>query len=763
MRSYRAPKRITVPGALPVGLAAVLVATSALAQGTGAPLPELTERNPVRVRLVANVDTAGRDEPFYIGAYFEIMSDWHIYWTFPGNTGQPTRVAFELDERHGMIAAPTFPAPKAYEVDNPEALSFGYGGSLLVPAETVVYDSEAATVEIRAAVSWLACKHLCVKGKAKPELRLPVADQAKPSEWKARFERTVARLPAPLDSERAWLESLVYEHGRYEARFVVTGFSEVVRFVPRWMFGGFCKIVDFGKERDAQGRFVARLSLVGESCLPGAGGVVIGRSAGAPAGGQPEVFAVHAYGPPDQEAAVEPDARVAVSGSESGPEPSTPAIPTPRASDSILLLLLFALLGGLLLNVMPCVIPVVVPKLLGVVRTAEKADDPAAKRRLLTISGIAYFAGVEATMMALGTTVVVLKHLGHEVGWGFQFQNPWFLAFMISLLVVLALGMLEVFSLKSSQHQDQMSWLAKLFYQDPVLGSFLTGLLVTFLGTPCTAPMLGPALGYAFTASSIEILAFLLTVGAGLALPFLLLGVWTGWTRILPRKVSERYDRAMRGLAFLLFATAVWLLSVLGDAYSATAAVNMIWFVTVLAFAGWLFGRLTGSTDPLRRRLIVLAPIAVAVILFGIWVLEFPDANQARAATLRSGIITWDAFSNARLAEVRAEGKTVFVDFTADWCMNCKANEKLVIEKEATKAILDELGVATLKADHTRFNPEIHTWLKRHHRAGVPMYLLFPACQPDEGAVLLPEILTSSLLHGALVQAGPSREGCETR
>ncbi|MBW2702176.1 MAG: hypothetical protein JRF33_15265, partial [Deltaproteobacteria bacterium] len=224
----------------------------------------------------------------------------------------------------------------------------------------------------------------------------------------------------------------------------------------------------------------------------------------------------------------------------------------PMEQKSLWMMLLFAFLGGLLLNVMPCVIPVVIPKMLHVVRTAQKVKDPGERRRILWSNSLAYAAGVIVTLLSLGAVVVALKQVGREVGWGFQFQNPWFLVFMVALLLVLGLGMLHVFPLQSAGHTDDLKNLRKMRRRSPLLESFLTGLLVTFLGTPCTAPMLGPALGYAFTASSGAIFLFLATVGLGLSTPFLLLGAWTGWTRILPKKVTERYDRIMRGMAFLL-------------------------------------------------------------------------------------------------------------------------------------------------------------------------------------------------------------------
>ena len=441
-------------------------------------------------------------------------------------------------------------------------------------------------------------------------------------------------------------------------------------------------------------------------------------------------------------------------------KPAVAGTPAAGERESLWLMLLFAFLGGLLLNVMPCVIPVVVPKLLSVVRTAQKAGDEE-RRQVLMSNGLAYAAGVITTMLTLGVTVVVLKLVGREVGWGFQFQNPWFLLFMISLMLVLGLGMLHVYPLKSPSHADQLKSIKKQRRRKPRWESFLTGLLVTFLGTPCTAPMLGPALGYAFTAGTVEILLLMATVGLGLSAPFLLLGVWTGWTRILPTRVSERYDRLMRGMAFLLFGTGVWLLGVLASAYGADAAQGAIWFLLALALGCWVFGLLTSDADAWGKRLARLAPLALVVALFGFWVLDFPSAaalSAAKTSAGEQGLIKWVPFTEQKVQALQRGGKTVFIDFTADWCMNCKANEKMVIETEATRALMDQLAVVPVKADNTRHDPVIQRWLKRYGRAGVPMYIVLPACGTIQQAEALPEILTPGILHQALKRAGASRK-----
>ncbi len=723
-----------------------------------------TDKDPVRATLISSVDTAGLNEELHVGVLLEMAPHWHIYWTSPGNTGTPTRVRFDTEKKYASVEPARFQVPETFDAKEIEFLSFGYSARTLVVASAMVAEQPpSGKTRVFAKVSWLACKKSCVMGKADLSLDLAVAAKPKPSRHADQFRKAVRGLPDPADAERAWLESLTYKQGKYHLRFRLAGFKAAQRFIPSLPTGGVCTIESYGIDKGPKGQLTARLTFAGDNCMPGVGGLVFGSPSSGEGGSHARVFRVDATGPAtESEATLDPTPPSTVKKAPAAETAKTAGTDAPaRERESLWLMLLFAFLGGLLLNVMPCVIPVVVPKMLSVVRTAQKADD-SERRRVLWSNSLAYTAGVVATMLALGVTVVVLKMVGREVGWGFQFQNPWFLAFMISLLLALGLGMLHVYPLKSPSHQDQLKTLKKKRRKKPRWESFLTGLLVTFLGTPCTAPMLGPALGYAFTASTVEILLLMFTVGLGLAAPFLLLGAWTGWTRILPTRVTDRYDKIMRGMAFLLFGTGVWLLGVLASAYGADAAMNLVWFLLALGLGCWIFGMLATEQDPWRKRLMRLAPLAAAVLLFGWWVMEFPEAGAAKgAAAGKVHLIKWVPFTEQRVAKLQREGKTVFIDFTADWCMNCKANERMVIETAPTKKLMDELAVVPVKADNTRHDPVIQKWLKRYNRAGVPMYIVLPPCGDIKRAQLLPEILTESVLHGALKKAGASRASCK--
>lgn len=406
---------------------------------------------------------------------------------------------------------------------------------------------------------------------------------------------------------------------------------------------------------------------------------------------------------------------------------------------------LYAFLGGLILNVMPCVIPVVIPKIGHLVRLGKKAKSGTEGKRVIFLNSLAYAAGVWATMLGLAVAIILLQQVGEKVGWGFQFQNLYFLIFMVSILFALGFGMLEVFSLKVETTDIQRD-IKKKRRKTPVLESFLTGLLVTFLGTPCTAPMLGPALGYALSQPPGIILLFFSAIALGLAFPFLVLGVWTGWTKPLPERFDNpTYNRGMRGMAFLLFATGVWLLYVIMNTYGALISLRVMIFLLLIAFGAWLLGLIAPAGVSLKRKIISYLSVVAVLFLSTIPLFSVDEKKET---------IDWVRFYPGVIKSLKNTRQPIFVDFTADWCANCKANENLFINTMKTKTLLEKLDYVAVQADFTKGSDAISNWLERFGRSGVPMYLVIPPCaEKNEDILLLPEILTDELLHTALKKA----------
>ncbi len=458
--------------------------------------------------------------------------------------------------------------------------------------------------------------------------------------------------------------------------------------------------------------------------------------------------------------------------------------------------LLLAFAGGLLLNVMPCVIPVIIPKLNHLVKTAVKYEDRRERHRLLLLNGLAYTAGILATMMAFAALIVALKTVGHEVGWGFQFQNPYFLAIMCGVLMLMSLGMLSVFPLQMVNHTDDLRELRATRKRGVVVESFMTGLLVTFLGTPCTAPLLGPAAGFAFLAGPGQIFAFFLALGIGFALPFLLLALLPGWSAHLGNfRVSEKGNTWSHGLAFFLLATMVWLIGVLGGTYGLDAVERMLWLLLIIAAAAWIYGvrcrhfetdaaarlehderevardltldarqqsakkadlRKACSAAIRKSRFLAGGVLTIIVLLCGMVLLRF-DGLETAGEVDNSGPVKWRKWSQPAVDAARASGKTVFVDATAKWCMNCRTNEKVVLDRHESADLFRANDVAPFKADFSRRDPDIAALIESHERVGVPVYLVYPPCSGDP--IILPEILTPDIVRNAIMEVGPSLKG----
>ncbi|NOZ85466.1 MAG: DUF255 domain-containing protein [Deltaproteobacteria bacterium] len=715
--------------------------------------------SPVKVELVTSVEKAQVGSQFRLGVLLKMDRGWHIYWTFPGNTGKPTRVSFEADRSCSAVEEPSYPAPEVYKGKSNDELSFVYNRQVLIWSDAVVFDKpESGKAEFRAKVEWLACRNSCVPGSADLALSLALGKHPAASKYKDLFEKAVEKTPRPLPLNTSLLENLEFKNGTLSMRVKVHGLSEVTRFVPTWLQSTACMISGYSINESGPNTYMLNVSLKGPDCLPWAGGVIETKRKAGKGGKEPVTAYYRAIAHTGGAGTETTGAETPLSKEErhvSSRAGTKKQGESPNSTKyGFWLFLLLAFLGGMILNIMPCVIPVVVPKLMHLVRTANRIQDPIDRKRHLFKNALAYTAGVMLTMLAIGGIVVILRSIGVEVGWGFQFQNPYFLVFMIALLLVLGLGMLEVFPLRAGKHAEGLRKLKSYRGKSPLLESLMTGLLVTFLGTPCTAPMLGPALGYAFTRGTFEILLLLAVVGFGLSFPFLVLGVWTGWTGILPKRVSKRYDRIMRGLSFLLFATGVWLVGVLADGFGIPAATRVLWLLLGLAFAAWIFGIWAREEEGWGKRLTKLLPLLVLVFLLGWYILDFSKQNDASRSFLSSSAgIEWTEFSEERLNALKGRNKPLFLDFTAEWCMNCKFNEKTVIETEHTRDMLKKLGFLAIKADNTRRSPVINKWLKRFGRAGVPMYLVYPPCASDGQAAVLPEILTRGILDNALKEA----------
>jgi thiol:disulfide interchange protein DsbD len=402
---------------------------------------------------------------------------------------------------------------------------------------------------------------------------------------------------------------------------------------------------------------------------------------------------------------------------------------------------------------MPCVLPVISLKILAFVNNAN--EDPSKIFRL----GIMFALGVLTSFLILAIAVITLQAAGERIGWGFQFQSPGFVAAITAVIFLFSLSLLGVFEI--NVHVGLWARGGGRAYVD----DFLNGMLATLLATPCTAPMLGPAVAFAFTQPPAGIIAIFMMVGMGLALPYLLLTANPKWLRFVPwpGPWMETFKHVM---GFVLMATMLWLLSVFGAQTGVQGLIRLLAFLMALGILAWMHGRFITLSSTSGARVAVWSITAIVLLLGYQRILRDAVASPPHESELvrptpslqegSSPEVTWAPFSKQALEQAVAEGNTVFLDFTAEWCWTCKVNEKTVLADAEVEDLFLRHGVVTLKGDWTRRDPEITDILKQHGRAGVPFYAVYPADNP-QSVIVLPELINKKLVLDSLRRAGRSR------
>lgn len=760
----------------------------------------------VVAELVAEKSAIVPGASAHIGLRLEHDPEWHTYWRNPGDSGLPTRIELELPA--GFTAGPIeWPAPKRLFI--PPLANYGYDGEVVLPLTlTVPAKLAGESVRIVAKASWLVCREVCVPGEATLALVLPIQRSGTPGEsrFAALFKAMRARTPTsavPVTvSESGGRLSLGFAGN---AGGAAVGYAE---FFP-YLEGVIANAAPQRLYRDDAGTLRLEVERAKDEVLPtipgapatarpvspqgplaAAEGVLIldGRpfevqpvaAAAVPATGK---LIATVPGSPASERDLGPDqglvARLlegAGLGGGASRANSAPGVPlgtgygtapaalspgaTPLATTTLALALLFALVGGVILNLMPCVFPVVGFKLLGF---AGHGAGPggvlgAGQRRRLRQGAIWFALGVLVSFWLLAGLLLALRSVGEAAGWGFQLQSPGFVAWMALLFLLVGLNFSGVFEFGGSLTRlgDVEAHLLEdePYARHRVLSSFGSGVLAVLVATPCSAPFMGSALGFTLSQPAPAALAVFTALGVGMALPYVLLGIFPGWLRLLP-KPGRWMETFKELLAFPMYATAAWLAWVLGRQTDIDAVFGLALGAVLVALAAWIFGRFVqlGSGGPPGARRALLTLVAVALLATGLWSAR-PVAEPAAGQGAGAGAIEWQPWSQAAVASGLESGHAVFVDFTADWCVSCKVNEKVVLDRAAVSAEFRRLGVKMLRADWTRTDPVITAELARHGRNGVPLYLLYipGEAQPR----VLPEILTVGVVMEALA-AVPAR------
>jgi thiol:disulfide interchange protein len=632
---------------------------------------------------------------------------WHTYWRNPGDSGLPTTLTWTLPEgwTAGEIA---WPYPSVHRLG--ELVNYGYDAQTLHLVSLTVPAGAEGEVTVKALAKWLVCSDICIPGQAELELTLPVSEIATADPlWSPRFLDTRAQLPQPepLDGTFQVADGEV----RLQVDAVELAGAKAVEF-----YAHANDLVNHGApQRVAFAGTVARFAQAQSAFFK------------PPADSVDGVIVVHAADTYAYTVVAVPG-EVATVAAPVAPAPA-PAVAASdaQAPPTLWLTLGFALLGGLILNLMPCVFPVLAIKAVSVLE-ARRGD--AAGERL---HALAYAGGVVLSCVAVAAAILLLREGGEQLGWGFQLQSPPFVALLAYVMLALGLSLSGLV-----QFGTRLMGVGQgLVEQGGYSGTFFTGVLAVVVASPCTAPFMGTALGFALTQPAPIALLVFATLGLGLALPFLLLGFFPALGAWLPTPGAwmETFKQFM---AFPLYLTVVWLLWVVGRQAGTDAMALALCGLVLLAFALWLW------SAPQRR--LARHALAVLVALAALGLLAHP-AIRAGAPAASTSMLEGEAWSEARVAELRAEGRIVFVNFTADWCITCKVNEKVVFTNAQVRRALADRKVAWLTADWTNPDPAIAAALARHGRSGVPLYLLYP---PQGEPEILPQILTPATVIEAV-------------
>ena len=667
------------------------------------PLAGMRKVGAAQLELVTDTAKVEAGKPFLAGVHFRIEPEWYIYWQNVGDIGLPTSVEWELPP--GFQAGPLqWPLPRTHEAPG-DFLNYVYEEEVVLFAEiTPPAALPAGPLAIKARVQWQMCNaEKCVPGDVTLELPLlagevRVADAALFAKWKALLPRAGSP-PFRVLWDRSKADA-------FALRLEELGREYRAEFFPLPPPGAKLDHPKLGEVAANGGRTITFLIAEGGAPkLPWRGVVAVQKAGGAREGWL-----------------------VAAEGGEIGAA-ETPAKP---AGDDLLWKLLAAFLGGLIMNVMPCVLPVIALKIFGFVNQA--GEEPQRVFRL----GLAFTGGVFAFFLGLALAVARLKS---AFNWGYQFQNPYLLAGLIALVFVFALNLLGVFEIALGG--GAASRLSELSGREGYGGAFLHGFFTTLLGTSCTAPFLAGSLSFATTQSVPVIFALFLAIAAGMSLPYCLLTARPAWLRYVP-KPGAWMERVKQAMGFLMLAVAVWLFTVLALRGEA-ATVGMSWCLLALGLACWLFGIVRESA---AARIAVMLLPAGAYFLFLHGKLDGADSGGGAERQWKIGSIEWVAYTEERLAEARQAGRAVFVDFTAEWCLNCKAYERLVLATEPVGAKFREKKVLALRADWTNTkDPVVTRALKSFGRVGVPLFVLH---RPGETEPLVLDAITSAALLAEL-------------
>jgi len=682
----------------------------------------------VKARLVSEMSAIAPGQSFWVALEFDIRDGWHTYWRNPGDSGQATKLTWQLPPgfKAGDIVWTT---PHRFEI--PPLVNYGYAKhavhlvNITAPKDLPV----GAPVVLSAKASWLVCSDVCIPEDASLQLKLPVNAQAgaDPADA-ALFTAARGELPsAELAATTARIRN---------GRLVITLGKEWGTTLPQIKSLAFFPYDDGGIEYAApqtlsRGENAVELDMK-LGYQPPKGGTVRGvllatEQTGGDTVTVPMEIAANFSGAGAGQTNSKGDAQTAAA---SAPDNTSASLPA---------LMLFAVLGGLILNLMPCVFPVLSIKAIGLVEQAKK--HPAAVRA----KGVVFALGVISSMLCLAAVLLALRSGGEQIGWGFQLQSPLFVTFLVYLLLAVGLNLSGVFEVGGG-----LAGVGDGLTQgDSYRASFFTGVLTTLVATPCTAPYMAFAVGAALTQPTIAALGIFAALGFGLALPYLLLSFAPWMRRALP-KPGAWMDTLKQVFAFPIYASAAWLLWVLAQQTSSFGLGAALAGAILIAFAAWAYQKSKSTST--GGRVTALVTAALAVLLACVLPVRFADVAAASPSVSAGGahaVNQWQPYDAAEVAKLSAAGQPLLVNFTASWCLTCLVNERNAFADSAVQEVFRSKGVTLMKGDWTNRDPAITRALTSFGRAGVPLYVVYNSKPGSSEPVVLPQLLTANVVQQA--------------
>jgi thiol:disulfide interchange protein/DsbC/DsbD-like thiol-disulfide interchange protein len=691
----------------------------------------------VKARLVSEQSAIAADQSVWVALEFDIRDGWHTYWRNPGDSGQATTLKWLLPP--GFTAGDiVWTMPHRFEL--PPLMNYGYAKHAVHLVKITAPKDLKDPIVLSAKAGWLVCSDVCIPESADLQLKLPVTGAAGAIDPADAALFTAARGELPIAEPAATTARI------HNGQLVITLGQEWGATLPQIKSLAFFPYDEGGIEYAAPQTLTRNQDAVELAMKlgdqPPKAGIVRGVLLATEQSGNETItvpLEIAASLSGAGAGGVTGNPRLAPAASAAQAAGAAPAAGAEKTSASLPVLLLFAILGGLILNLMPCVFPVLSIKAIGLVEQAKK--HPAAVRT----KGVVFAAGVISSMLCLAAVLLVLRAGGEQIGWGFQLQSPLFVTLLVYLLLAVGLNLSGVFEIGGG-----LAGVGDGLTQgDGYRASFFTGVLTTLVATPCTAPFMAFAVGAALTQPAIIALLIFATLGLGLALPYLLLSFAPWLRRALP-KPGAWMDTLKQLFAFPIYASAAWLLWVLAQQTSSFGLGAALAGAILIALAAWAYQKSKSSAT--AGRVAALVTATVAVLLAILLPVHFADVAAAAPGVSAGGARSadaWQPYDAAQVAKLNASGKPLLVNFTASWCLTCLVNERNAFADSAVQEVFRNKGVTLMKGDWTNRDPAITQALAAFGRAGVPLYVVYNSKPGSSEPVILPQLLTPGVVQNA--------------